>query len=158
EPETQTGWVASTLRAAVAADAPALDVSSVPLLQNALRQAKKIGLSTGPSGQYLLNLFAQWGLKDELEGRIVVAEPGIPVGALLAAGDVSLGFQQLAELINQPAIRLLEGLPPEVQMTTLFSAGLRKGGEHQAEARKLLAYFVSPETAEMKRKHGLEPA
>jgi len=158
EPASQTGWVASTLRAAVAADAVAPDVSSVPKLQAALRQAEVIGLSTGPSGQYLINLFAQWGLKDELEGRFLVAEPGVPVGSLIAAGKVSLGFQQLAEMIHQPGIQVLEGLPPEVQMTTIFSAGLRKGGERQDEARKLLAYFVSPETAETKRRHGLEPA
>lgn len=158
EPDTQTAWVASTMRAAVAEGAPPLDISSVPLLQAALLQAGTVGVSTGPSGQYLLQLFADWGLQDALKDRIVVAEPGIAVGSLIAAGKVSLGFQQLAEMINQPGIRLLDSLPSELQTTTIFSMGLRKGGERQADARKLLAYLVSPETAEIKRKHGLEPA
>ena len=38
---------------------------------------------------------------------IITPPPGTPVGALLAQGQVALGFQQLSELIHVPGIRIV---------------------------------------------------
>ena len=36
--------------------------------------------------------------------RLVQAPPGVPVGTMLARGEVELAFQQLSELINLPDV------------------------------------------------------
>ena len=41
-----------------------------------------------------MEIFRRWGIADEVKARIVVPPPGTPVGALVANGQASLGFQQ----------------------------------------------------------------
>ena len=50
--------------------------------------------------------------------RLVQAPPGMPVGSLVARGEVALGFQQLAELIHLQGIAILGPMPAAVQITT----------------------------------------
>ncbi|MBP6651268.1 MAG: substrate-binding domain-containing protein, partial [Xylophilus sp.] len=90
--------------------------------------------------------------------RIVQAPPGVPVGALVARGDVELGFQQLSELIHIEGIDLLGPLPAAVQITTTFTAGLCPGSSQAAAARGLLDFMASPAAAEAKQRQGMEPA
>lgn len=51
------------------------------------------------------------------------APPGVPVGSLVARGEVELGFQQFSELINLEGIAVQRPLPSNIQITTTFSAG-----------------------------------
>ena len=90
--------------------------------------------------------------------RIVQAPPGVPVGTLVARGEVELGFQQLSELIHLDGITLLGNLPEAIQITTTFSAAIAKASPHQAEARALLQFLASPEAAAAIRKQGMLPA
>jgi len=90
------------------------------------------------------------------------APPGVPVGTLVARGEVALGFQQLSELLHVQGITIVGPLPPEIQITTTFSAGLPVGlvpGSAQAQqVQALLAYMTSPQAAEAKRRQGMAPA
>jgi len=89
---------------AVRANAARPEISNADALRQVVLGASAIGYSTGPSGVALAQLFGQWGIIDELGDRFVQASPGVPVGELLASGDVELGFQQLSELIHIPAM------------------------------------------------------
>src|SRR3989344_4836275 len=51
------------------------------------------------SGVALAKLFERWGIADQIAPRMVQAPPGVPVGSLVAKGEVALGFQQLSELL-----------------------------------------------------------
>ena len=88
----------------------------------------------------------------------MTAAPGVPVGALVANGAVELGFQQLSELMNLEGITLLGPLPPEVQITTTFSAGIAATSTQPEAVRELLDFLASPATAEAKRRNGMDPA
>ena len=89
---------------------------------------------------------------------MVQAPPGVPVGSLVAKGEVALGFQQLSELLHVPGIQIVGPLPPAIQITTTFSAGIGALSQQPEAARALLAYLASPAAAEAKRKQGMEPA
>jgi molybdate transport system substrate-binding protein len=105
----------------------------------------------------LAALFERWGLADELRERIVTPPPGIPVGALVASGEVELGFQQLSELMHLDGITVLGPLPPAIQIVTTFSGGLCARSEQPEAVRQLLAFMASPGTAEAKRRQGMAP-
>ncbi|MGV3728945.1 substrate-binding domain-containing protein [Hydrogenophaga sp.] len=154
--------VRSGVAMAVRAGAPVPDVSSEAALRHAVRSARSISYSTGPSGVALAQLFERWGMADEVRGRTVQAPPGVPVGTLVARGEVELGFQQLSELIHVEGITLVGGMPPGVEILTVFSAGLPVGlaeGSAQAErVRALLHFMTSPDAAAAKRRQGMEPA
>lgn len=154
--------VRSGVAMAVRAGAPVPDVSSEAALRHAVRSARSISYSTGPSGVALARLFERWGMADEVRGRTVQAPPGVPVGTLVARGEVELGFQQLSELIHVEGITLVGGMPPGVEILTVFSAGLPVGlaeGSAQAErVRALLHFMTSPDAEAAKRRQGMEPA
>jgi molybdate transport system substrate-binding protein len=150
--------VRSGVAVAVKAGATVPDISSEAALRAAVLAAPTVSYSTGPSGVALAKLFERWGIAGEIESRIVQAPPGVPVGALVARGDVALGFQQLSELIHVQGIHIVGPLPPDIQITTTFSAAIGRGSRQADAVRVLLGYMVSPKGDAAKLRQGMQPA
>ena len=154
--------VRSGVAVAVRAGAALPDISSEDAVRLAVRAARSISYSTGPSGVALAKLFQRWGIADEIRSRLVSAPPGVPVATLLASGQVELGFQQLSELMHVEGVAVVGPLPPAIQITTTFSAGVptRASADSSTaeQVRALLDFMTSPLAAESKRRHGMEPA
>jgi len=155
---TRCAIVDSTVAMAVRADAERPDVASEEALRRAVLAVRRIGYSTGPSGTALLKLFERWGLGETLRERLVQAKPGAPVAALIASGEVELGFQQFSELTNQDGIVLLGTMPPGLEIVTTFVGAVGAGSTQGAAARAALAFMTSPSTADTKRRHGMQAA
>lgn len=150
--------VRSDVAVAVPAGAPRPDISSEAALREAVLAAPSLGYSTGPSGTALLRLFERWGVLGDVQARLVQAPPGVPVGALVACGDVALGFQQRPELMSLAGIDLLGDLPASVGIVTTFSGAVATRSAQPEAARALLDYLASPATGDLKRRHGMAPA
>ncbi|WP_372656741.1 substrate-binding domain-containing protein [Hydrogenophaga sp.] len=154
--------VRSGVAVAVPAGAERPDLGSEAAVRQAVLGARSIGYSTGPSGVALMQLFERWGIADTLKDRTVQARPGVPVGALVASGEVALGFQQLSELLNVEGIEVLGPLPPAIQINTVFSAGLPvhlvAGSPQAQQVKALLDFMNSPQAGEVKQRHGMTPA
>lgn len=149
--------VRSGVAVAVRAGALKPDISTEEAVRQAVLAARSISYSSGPSGVALARLFERWGIAQDIKDRIVTPPPGIPVGRLVASGEIELGFQQLSELMHLGGIALLGPLPPAIQITTTFSAGVCTGSQQVKAVRALLDYMNSPEAATAKRHHGMEP-
>jgi molybdate transport system substrate-binding protein len=150
--------VRSGVSVAVRAGAARPDISSEDAVRSAVLAARSVGYSTGPSGVALLKLFERWGIAGELQGRLVQAPAGLPVGSLVAQGEVALGFQQLSELIHLEGIDVVGPLPDAIQITTIFSAGVCGATQRPDAVRALLAFMASDAAADAKRRQGTEPA
>ena len=142
----------------VKSGAPRPDISTEDGLKQAVSAARSIGYSTGPSGAHLTNLFERWGIAEDIKSRIVQAPPGVPVGSLVAKGEIELGFQQLSELIHLAGVDILGPLPPSAQIITTFSAGVAATTEQAQAVAGLLEFLASPDSAEVKRSSGMESA
>src|SRR4030095_864572 len=105
-----------------------------------------------------VKLCERWGIAAELQGRLVQAPPGIPVGALVARGEVALGFQQLSELMNLDGITVVGPLPPALHVTTTFFGAGGATSHRAAAVRALLAFMASPAATPVKQRNGMEPA
>ena len=156
--DSRCAIVESSVAIAVRADAARPDVGSEEALRRAVLATDRIGYSTGPSGTALLALFERWGLALPLRDRLVQAKPGVPVAALIASGQVALGFQQFSELAGQDGIALLGTMPPGLEIVTTFVGAIGAGSAQHAAARTMLSFMGSLATAEIKRCHGMQPA
>jgi molybdate transport system substrate-binding protein len=150
--------VRSGVAIAVASGAPRPDVSTEAALREAVLSARSIGYSTGPSGVHLQRLFERWGMADSIAARTVQAPPGVPVGALIARGEVELGFQQLSEMIHLPGIDVIGPLPHDIQIVTVFSAGICTSSVKREAAAALLSFLASSQSDAAKLDHGMVPA
>jgi molybdate transport system substrate-binding protein len=153
---SKVNLVNSGVAVAVKAGATAPDISSEAAVKAAVFAAKTISYSTGPSGVALAKLFERWGIEQQIASRIVQAPPGVPVGSLVAKGEVELGFQQLSELIHLDGISIVGPLPPEIQITTTFSAGVCTASMQADAVKAMLAYMISPAASAAKLRQGME--
>ncbi len=157
-PGSRVDLVYSSVAVAVPTGAPCPDIASEEALKQAVLQASSIGYSTGPSGVELLKQFDRWGITAQVQDKLVQAQPGIPVGALLAQGRVALGFQQLSEMMGVQGITVLGPLPDAVQVTTTFSGSVSVTSAQAQAVQALLSFWASDATAKIKLRHGLEAA
>ena len=157
-PGSRVDLVHSGVAVAVPAGAALPAISTESDLRHAVLAARSIGTSTGPSGVQLAHLFERWGIAAQIQARTVVAPPGVPVGTLVARGEVELGFQQLSELIHQHGIQVLGPLPAAVQINTTFSAGVCSASSQPQAARALIEFLASPQTSAAKLRFGMTPA
>lgn len=134
------------------------DISTEEAVRQAVLAAPSISYSTGPSGVALGKLFERWGIGDVIKSRIVVPPPGMPVGTLLARGEVALGFQQLSELMNVPGITLLGGMPPGLEIITSFVGAVGARSARPEAVRALLDFMSADDTSALKRQHGMDAA
>ena len=155
---SRTDLVHSGVAVAVPAGAPCPDIASEDALKQAVLQANSLGYSTGPSGVQLAKLFERWGITEQIKAKLVQAPPGVPVGALIAQGQVALGFQQLSEMRGVAGITVLGPLPGAVQITTTFSGGISANSTQPQAVQALLAFWAGGATAAIKLQHGMQAA
>ena len=141
----------------VKAGAPKPDISSVDALKRAILNAKSIGYSTGPSGNYVITLFERLGLADQVKPKLKQTATGVFVGSIIASGEVEIGFQQVSELSQYPGVDYVGPLPAEVQNYTTFSSGILTNAKQAEAARALVRYITSPAAGAVFRKRGMEP-
>jgi molybdate transport system substrate-binding protein len=147
----------ATIGAGVRAGLPKPDIRTVESLKQALLDAKSIGYSTGPSGDYVLAMFERLSIADSVRPKLKQAPTTALVASIIASGEADLGFQQANELSHYPGVDYLGPLPPELQETTWRSGGIMTGSLVLEAGRALLEFISSPAAAPIIRKHGLDP-
>ena len=81
---------------------------------------------------------------------------GGTVSTLLANGEAEIGFQQISEIAHADGIDYVGPLPPELQLISVFTAGVHTGAAHPDEARALVKFLTAPAGLAVMKKHGLE--
>lgn len=155
--QSRAGFAESSIAVAVKSGVRRPDLTNEASTKAAVLAARSVGYSTGPSGTHVLKLLEQWGIDAKDTKRVVQAPPGVPVGTLVARGEVELGFQQLSEFLEVQGIEVAGMLPAEIQSVTLFACGVGAQAGNEAGARELIAFLTSPDTNATKWKHGMEP-
>ena len=150
--------VKSPMAVAIRSGGARPSIETEEAVREAVMSAPQIGYSTGPSGDHLLALFERWGVGATVKERLVQARPGIPVASLVASGEVTIGFQQLSELLHVDGVEVVGLLPAAIQGTTTFSGGIARVSAQADLVRELLAFMASPAVADIKRRNGMEPA
>jgi molybdate transport system substrate-binding protein len=134
------------------------DIGSPDALKQTLLAAKSVAHSkTGMSGIYFPTVLARLGITDAMKSKIVMPEPGTPVGDVVAKGGAEIGVQQISELLPVAGVEVVGPLPVTLQKITTFSAGISSAAK-EPDAAKALVTFVAKEARPLLGPKGLEPA
>jgi molybdate transport system substrate-binding protein len=137
------------------------DIGSVEAFRRLLLAVKSIGYSDSASGTYLsTTLFAKLGVAEQVAGksRKVRGPPsGEPVAAVVARGEVEVGFQQVSELLHVPGVIFVGAIPAELQPGFSFAGAITSASRQPDAALALLRFLASPDAAATILKAGLTP-
>jgi molybdate transport system substrate-binding protein len=142
---------------AVRAGALKPDISSVDALRTVLLEANSIGYSASVSGQYLTTeLYQRLGIADQVLPKSHLVGGGERVGAVVARGELEIGFQQISELLPVRGIDHITPLPAEVQKESVFSAGIGARSSDVTLAHSAIQFLASRAAASAIIRSGLE--
>ena len=160
-PGSKVDLARSQVGMVVRAGAAIPDISSVDAFKRTLLAAPSIGYSDSGSGTYLSTvLFAKLGIADQIarKSRKVRGPPsGEPVAAVVARGEVAIGFQQVSELLHVPGVTFVGTIPAELQPGFMFAGAITSAARQPAAALALLRFLSSPDVAPTLVKAGLAP-
>jgi molybdate transport system substrate-binding protein len=154
---SRTDVAKSGVGVAVGKGKPKPDISTVDALKKTLLAARSIGYSTGPSGLYVVTMFQKMGIADEVKSKLKQTPTGVFVGSIIASGEAEIGFQQVSELTFFPGIDYVGPIPAEIQLITVFSAGIPTGTKQADAAKSLVSFITAPAAAAVFKKHALDP-
>ncbi len=156
-PDTRNDLASSSIGMAVREGAPLPDIGTPEAFVEALLAAESIGYSASVSGTYLSSeLFPRLGLAEELapKSRRIESER---VAAVVARGEVEIGFQQVSEILSIEGAAYAGPIPAEYQRVTTFSAGIATDAGNPGGGRRLIDFLSSGEAAATISDTGLEP-
>ena len=145
------------LGVAMAANAPAVDVSTVEGFKRVLLNAKAIAYpGDGASGKYFASLVERMGLSDQLKDKLRPM-PGEYNVEVVAKGDIDVVVVVASRIYGVPGARLVGLIPPELQTWIGFATGVSANARDPGLARKLTRYFTAPTAEPLLRQMGMEP-
>lgn len=158
---SKVDFARSQIGMVVRAGAAKPNISSVEAFRKLLLEANSIGYSDSGSGTYLSNvLFAKLGVAEQVarKARKVRGPPsGEPVAAVVARGEVEIGFQQVSELLHVPGVTYVGTIPEDLQPGFTFAGAITPSTSQSEAALALLRFLSSPEAASTILKAGLTP-
>jgi molybdate transport system substrate-binding protein len=133
--------------AAVRADAPRPDVSTIATLRQALMAADAVLLTLAPTGDHLMQVIARFGLTETIAGKL----QRFATSALLnrhlveSAGPGAIGFGPGTEIKSwrDKGVAYAGAIPDEIQVVLPYSAAMLARTRAREQARALLAFLAT---------------
>lgn len=147
----------SGLGIAVRSGASKPNIATIDAFKNALLRTRSVVRSKeGTSGVYFQTLLERLGIAEVMRNRIILGGSG-RVAELVARGEAEYAVQQIPELLPVSGVELVGPLPPELQLYTIFSAGVGSASPNRSGACDLIAYLARQAVAPAYVTKGFEP-
>jgi molybdate transport system substrate-binding protein len=155
--ETSKDICRSGLGVAVREDTTAPDIATVDAFRRSLLAARSVARSKeGTSGLYFESLLDRLGIADAVRGKIILGPSG-RIAELVARGEAEMAVQQIPELLPVKGVQYVGPLPGELQLWTVFAAGIGSAANDPAAAQAFIEALVTPSAIALFKAKGLEP-
>jgi molybdate transport system substrate-binding protein len=156
-PESCKDIARSGLGVAVRKGTARPDVTTVNAFKRALVAAKLVVRSKeGTSGLYFDALLTRLGITEAMRGKVILGGSG-RIAELVARGEAEMAVQQIPELLPVEGVDFGGPLPDELQLYTVFSAGVSATCKAKDVAIALIDAFTTPAAAALLEAKGLAP-
>ena len=133
--------------AAVRADAPKPNISTMPALRQALASAETVLLTLAPTGDHLMQVIERFGLTATIAPKLRRFDTATLLNRHLAesAGPGALGFGPATEILawRERGVAWGGPIPDEIQIVLPYSAAMLAGARAEA-SRALLTFLTTP--------------
>ncbi len=146
------------LGVAVRSGAAKPDISSVDGFKRALLSAKAVAYpGKGASGVYFVSLLDRLGIAAEMKSRLrpMAAEDTVEV---VARGEADMVVVVATRISDVPGVDLVGPIPPALQTSIGFAAGLSASAKQPDAAKALIRFLTAPSAAPTLKAKGVEPA
>jgi molybdate transport system substrate-binding protein len=143
--------------------APKPDVSTPEALKRALLAAKTVGHAAPAGGSitaaHIQGVFQRLGIAAQVtpKTKLAAGGPNGRVSVLVSSGEAEIGLQQVSELLSNPEVEVIGMLPAELQLTTIYSAGVTTTAREGEAAKALIKALTVPSAALIFKARGLDP-
>ena len=143
--------------------APKPDVSTPEALKRALLVSKTVGHAAPAGGSitaaHIQGVFQRLGIAAQVTPKVKLAAGGPDgrVSVLVSSGEAEIGLQQVSELLSNPEVEVIGMLPAELQLTTIYSAGVTTTAKEGEAAKALIKALTVPSAALVFNAKGLDP-
>jgi molybdate transport system substrate-binding protein len=156
---TRADLARSGIGLAVKKGAAKPDISTTEAFKRTLLAASSIGyVEQGASGVYLKALFERLGIAEQLKPKLKFLPPSNPAAHAVANGETEIGMTQISEILPYAGAELVGPLPADIQLTTVFSAGVATAAKEPAGAQALITFLKAPAAAAVFKAKGLDPS
>jgi molybdate transport system substrate-binding protein len=160
-PGSDVALAGSGVAIAVKAGAPKPDISTPEALKRTLLAAKSIAYSEpsagGASGVYFAKLLERMGIADAMKPKTKYPPAGGFSAALLMTGEAELAVQQKPELLHVAGAEIVGFLPGDLNLVTMFAAGIMPGSKNVDAAKAVIKMLQSAAAKAVFRAKGLDP-
>ena len=91
-----------------------------------------------------------------MRGKIMLGPSG-RIAELVARGEAEMAVQQIPELLPVKGVQYVGPLPEELQLYTVFAAGIGSAANNPAAAKTFIEALVTPSAVALFKAKGLEP-
>ena len=140
---------------------PKPDISTLDGFKQAMLGAKSLVHSNPaatPSGAHLAKVWRQLGIADAVKGKVIhrnALDGGV---AAITKGEAELGLYPVSEVIHEKGVALVGLIPAEVQLNTVYAAGVLAANAAPEPALSFVKFLTDPSNAKHWKDGGFEPA
>jgi molybdate transport system substrate-binding protein len=142
------------------AGAPKPDISSADALKRSLLAAKSVVYADpakgGLSGVYFARVLDRLGIAEQMKPKTILV-PGDQSADVVAKGEAEIGVAQTSEIIPVAGAELVGPLPGDLNLVTVFSAGLGAGTKAPDAAASYVKFITGPTAASVLKARGMDP-
>ncbi len=143
---TDVGIVDTAL--AVRATDPQVNVKDAASLRDALLASDAIFVpdtKASTAGIHVAKILVQLGIADDVAGRLKIHPNGATAMKHLAASDAKrpIGCTQVTEIISTPGVTLSGSLPPDCELSTIYTAGVTTNAASPGQAGILIGLLTT---------------
>ena|SRR5262252_4663082 len=106
-----------------------------------------------PTAANMKVIFDKLGIGDQLQPKIKLLD--VVVSEALTKGEVEVGLTQISEIVPHTTVELAGPLPADIQVYTVYSAGIAPASHDGAAA--LVQFLTSPAAVSVLKANGMEP-
>ena len=159
EPQARLGTVSVGLVVRQGAAKP--DIATLASFKNAMLEAKSVvhaNPAATPSGAHLAKTWETLGIADAMKPKVKFSNALDGGVAAISKGEAEVGLYPLSEVISEKGVTVVGLIPPEVQLNTVYAAGVLAANASPEPAIAFVKFLADPSNARHWKDAGFEPA